>query len=308
MTVTSLSRIVNEGFIKAITQAGTSASSSRASSTGTSLGQKTQVSLSSGLRSGARDFGAGSQLLNNGISVINIARAANEKLLEIVGKLDQVVGDAARSGVTAGKAKRLQASFTALSRDFNRLLKETAEQKTDVFDPADVSAFLSRAGLEQKNVNELELAFKKITPLSDSRVDSQGNVTSSANLIPKVEFLSSLKRAVTDPEDPLAEEATGGFSGVKEKMKKLREMLHSNIKALDDTSEVVGRNLKLVRVVGLAMLDLSSSIPSNSTAASVAEELQTRIRQQAPLLLGEAHNLQAIAVAGLMATSSKTSG
>jgi hypothetical protein len=56
------------------------------------------------------------------------------------------------------------------------------------------------------------------------------------------------------------------------------------------------------------MLDLSSSIPSNATAASVAEQLQTRIRQQAPLLLGEAHNLQAIAVAGMMATSSKTSG
>ena len=308
MAVTSLSKIVNEGFIKAITQAGTSSSSALSSSTGTSLGKKTEVSLSSGLRSGARDFAAGVRLMNTGISVINIARAANEKLLDIVGKLDEVVADAARSGVTAGKAKRLQASFAALSRDFDRLLKETAAQKTDVFDPAEVSAFLARAGLDKQNVEELALAFKKITPLADSRVDSQGNVTSTANLIPKAQFLSSLKRAVTDPEDPLAEEPTGGFSGVKTKMRELRQVLDSNIKALDDASEVVGRNLKLVRVVGLAMLDLAGSIPSNATAASVAEELQTRIRQQAPLLLGEAHNLQAIAIAGLTATSSKTDG
>jgi len=307
MTVTSLSRIVNEGFIKAITQVGTSSSSALSSSSGTSLGQKSEVSLSSGLRKGARDFGAGVQLLNSGISVINISRAANEKLIDLVGKLDEVVADAARSGLTAGKAKRMQAQFTAISRDFDRLLKETAAQKTDVFDPAALSSFLARAGLERENIEELDAAFKKITPLTDSRVDSQGNVTSSTSLIPKAEFLSSLKRAVTDPDDPLAEEPTGGFSGVKTKMRRLRETLDSNIKALDDATEVVERNLKLVRVVGLAMLDLSSSIPANATAESVAAELQARIRQEASLYLREAHNLQPIAVAGLTAAGKKTS-
>lgn len=113
---------------------------------------------------------------------------------------------------------------------------------------------------------------------------------------------------MTDPEDLLAEEPTGGFSQVKGKMKNLRNILDSNIKALDAASEVVGRNLKLVRVVGLAMLDLSSSIRADATAESVASELQTRIRQEASLYLREAHNLQPIAVAGLTAASSKASG
>lgn len=307
MAITVLSRVINETFVKTLTRAGSSSSPSASVAGGTSLGAKSEVSLSAGLRIGARDFGAAVQLLNNGVSVVNVARSANEKLLEIVGKIEGVVRDASKGGVTVGKARRLRAAFEDAAREFNAALKQSADQKLDVFDVDDLSAVLTRGGLEPAKVSEIALAFKKITPLTKSRVDSEGKVTSRTNLIPTDEFARALKQAVFDPEDPLAEDPVGSFVSVREKLKDLRESLRSNVRSLDDTAEVVSKNIDLVRVVGLAMLDLSSSLSTKDTAVTVAEELQARIRQGAPLLVEQAHNLQAIAVAGLTAMGSQDS-
>jgi hypothetical protein len=299
MTVTSLSKVISESFITALTQVGSSLSSQNSSSGGTSLGPRETISVSSGLRSGARDFATGVQLLNRGITVINIARAANEKLLEVVDKLDSVVQEASRTDITQGKAGRLRNTFNDLASDFERLLKEASEQDINVFDATTLSGILKRSGLDPAKVTELETALKKIMPLTESRVDSEGNVTSSANLIPKSEFASAVRRSTYDPDEEGAERPSGGFAETRKKMRALREVLKGNIKAIDETADVIGRNIGLVRVVGLAMLELSGSIRSDATAADVADELQSKIRQGAPLLLAQANNLQAIAVAGL---------
>jgi len=300
--VTSLNKIINETFVKTLTRVGSSSSASGASAARASLGSAQQVSISSGLRLGARDFAAAVQLINSGITVINVARAANEKLIDVVDRLDGLVDSALAGSMTQGRAKRLSNEFRAISRDFEKLLKSTAEQKLDVFNVDDLAGVLSRAGLSKENVEEIAGAFKKLTPLTESRIDSEGNVTSTAKLIPKDEFSRALLQGLPDPEDPLAEEPARSFTGVRSKIKKLRKSLEGNVKALEDTADVVSKNLNLVRVVGLAMLDLSGTVRSDASAADVAEELQARIRQGAPLLLGQAHNLQAIAVAGLNAT------
>jgi hypothetical protein len=109
------------------------------------------------------------QLLNNRISVVNIARAANESLLELVGKLDDVVKDAARGSVSVGKARRLRVSFGEIARDFEKLLAKTAEEKLDVLNPDDLAGVMSRAGLDVDMVTEISGAFRKLTSLSDSR-------------------------------------------------------------------------------------------------------------------------------------------
>jgi hypothetical protein len=280
MAVTPLSRVITESFVKTLTKVGSSSAQSTSTASGTSFGQKSEVSLSAGLRSGARDFSASVQLLNNGISVI-------------------IVKDAARGSISAGKARRLRTSFGDIARDFEKLLAKTAEEKLDVLNPDDLAGVLSRAGLDVDTVGEISGAFRKLTSLSDASVDSAGNVISSANMIPADDFYRALKQSIVDLDDPMAEEAGGGFTGVRSKVAKLRSLLEGNIKGLDETAEVVGKNLELVRVVGLAMLDLSASLPGSATAATVAEDLQTRIRQGAPLLLGQAHNLQSIVVAGL---------
>lgn len=307
MAVTPLSRVITESFVKTLTRVGSSSAQSTTTASGTSLGQQSEVSLSTGLRRGARDFSASVQLLNNGISVINVARAANESLLELVGKLEDVVKDAARGSISAGKARRLRSQFGEVSREFEQLLAKTAEEKLDVLNPDDLASVLARAGLDVDSVSEIAGAFRRLTSLADASVDSAGNVISSANMIPEDDFNRTVKQSIVDLDDPMAEETGAGFNGVRSKVGKLRSLLEENIKGLDETAEVVGKNLELVRVVGLAMLDLSGSLPNDATAATVAEELQTRIRRGAPLLLGQAHNLQPIVVAGLAAISASSS-
>ncbi len=304
MAVTILSRVIDESFVKTLTKVGTSSSSD---STGqTTLRAKQEVSLSEGLRSGARSFGAGIQLLNIGISYINVSRAANEKLLGVVEKLERVLTKASRGGITPGKAQSLKQSFGELVGDFEGVLKETAAQDINVFKVDDLANILARAGLDRDNVNEISNAFKKITSLSDSRIDKSGEVSTSADLIPKEQFYRVLKQSIRDPDEVVGDDdGSGGFSAVRSGMKKLRQTLQSNVKALNQTTDVIGRNIELVRAVGLAMLDLSSSIAGDATAASIAEELQGRIRTSAPLLLSQAHNLEAISVAGLLAVRGK---
>jgi len=308
MTVTSLSKVISESFVTALTKVGSSLSSQKTTGSGTSLSKTETVSLSSGLRSGARDFATGIQLLNAGITTLNIARAANEKLLEVVDKLDSLVDEASRTDITQGKAARLRNSFNSIARDFEKLLKEASKQKIDIFDVDALSSVLKRAGLDTDKVSELETALGNITPLMESRVDSEGNVTSSANLIPKTEFAAAVRRSTYDPDEEGAERPSGGFSETRKKMKALRRVLEGNVKAINDTADVVGRNIGLVRVVGLAMLELSGTIRADATAADVADELQSKIRQGAPLLLAESHNLQGIAVAGLTVSRQKNSG
>ncbi len=306
MAVTNLSRVISETFVKTLTRVGTSSSSSSTQAGGaTSFGQQQEISLSAGLRNGARDFSASVQLLNNGISVINVARDANEKLLELVSQMDKTVQDAARGGIGPSRAKRLRAEFGEAVRKFEKLLQSTAGQELDVFNPDDLSSVLSRAGLELEQVDELAGAFRSLTALNEAKVDSSGAVTSTATLIPKDDFQRAVTQSIVDLDDPLAVDDVSGFGGVRSKMRALRRVLEGNVSALDKTASVVGKNLELVRVVGLAMLDLSSSITGSSTAASVAEELQSKIRQGAPLLLSQSHNLQAIAVAGLTAIRSQ---
>lgn len=297
MAITPLSRVITESFVKTLTQVGTSSAQS------TGLGQSSQVSISAGLRSGARNFSVGVQLLNNGITVINVARAANENLLELVGRLEDVVSDASKGGIGPGKARRLRSAFGDVASEFEALIAKTAEEKLDVFNPDDLSNVLSRAGLEIETVDEIAAAFKKLTSLADASIDVAGNVVSSASMIPEDDFNRILRQSIVDLDDPLAEEAGGGFVAIRNKVTKLRNVLEGNIKALDQTADVIGKNLNLVRVVGLAMLDLSDSLPSDATAASAAEQLQVKIRQGAPLLLGQAHNLKSIVVAGMAATS-----
>lgn len=306
MAVTILSKVIDEGFIKALTKVGSSSSALNKSGGVTTIGAKQEVSLSEGLRNGARSFGASIQLLNVGISYINVSRAANEKLLEIVEKLDVVVSTANKGDVTSGKAQRFKQSFHELTREFEKILKKTSEQDINVFKVDDLAGVLSRAGLERDNVDEISNAFKKITALSDSRVDTNGKVTTSADLIPEAQFNRILKQSVRDPDAvPGDDDGSGSFASVRSGIKKLRETLRSNVKALNQTTDVIGDNIELVRAVGLAMLDLSSSIAGNATAASIAETLQSKIRTSAPLLLRQAHNLEPISVAGLTLVRSR---
>ncbi len=83
-------------------------------------------------------------------------------------------------------------------------------------------------------------------------------------------------------------------------LKKLREQISNNIKALDGALEVIGENVSLVRATGLAMLDIRNELTGAEDAEQVAKLLRDRIARDAGVaLLAQAENLTPIAFAAL---------
>jgi hypothetical protein len=82
-------------------------------------------------------------------------------------------------------------------------------------------------------------------------------------------------------------------------LKAMKEQLTDNIEGVNNASDIILKNIDLVRAAGFAFLDLSSSVSSEDDADKVAALLRDRIRRDAPAALAQAENLQSIAVAAL---------
>jgi len=87
-------------------------------------------------------------------------------------------------------------------------------------------------------------------------------------------------------------------------LKALREQITTNVEALQNAFDVVAQNIELVRATGLALLEIGDALTNETDAASVAELLRRRIREQVPEALAQAENLDPIAVATLTYTGS----
>jgi hypothetical protein len=79
----------------------------------------------------------------------------------------------------------------------------------------------------------------------------------------------------------------------------------NNIEALDEAAALVQRNIELVRATGFAFLDASKQVTGDKNAEMLALEIQGSIRSKASENLSEAHNLNSILSAGLLAVSQK---
>lgn len=82
-------------------------------------------------------------------------------------------------------------------------------------------------------------------------------------------------------------------------LKALKSQLTDNLEAVDYATDVISKNIDLVRAAGFAFLDLSSTISSDDEADQVAARLREEIRKNAPAALAQAENLQNLAVAAL---------
>ncbi len=80
----------------------------------------------------------------------------------------------------------------------------------------------------------------------------------------------------------------------------LKDQLETNLKAMDNATNVVSLNIDLVRATGFALLDLSEQITSSDDAESIARKLKNEIRSNAPQALSQAENLHPLAVAAMM--------
>jgi hypothetical protein len=302
MTVSSLRQVITGKFIQGLTKQSKASNSSAAINRNSADAASLDVSL----RTGARNLGQGLQALNIGITYINVSRDVNEKLLDVVTKLELLVSKGAK-GVASGQNEGLmQQEFQGLATEFQKLVRNAKIQGNDVLDVTALSEVMVRGGVDPEASSELGAAFDKIEPVATG--DKEAPTTSSGAIIPLNQFANALRRTSAqfaqaqesgEPIDGLG----AAFKPVRDTLSELREKLQSNIKALNQASDVVAKNIDVVRAAGLAMLDLSSSIKGNEDPETIARIIQEKIRKGAPGALAEASNINSIMVAGFSLTS-----
>ena len=82
-------------------------------------------------------------------------------------------------------------------------------------------------------------------------------------------------------------------------LKAMKAQLSDNLDGVNYATDIILKNIDLVRAAGFAFLDLSSTVSSEDDADKVAALLRDNIRKNAPAALAQAENLQNIAVAAL---------
>jgi hypothetical protein len=304
MAINSLERIINTTFLTKIskTSSGSSSSNPLSSSADEALvGQ----ALYNSLRSGAQNFAASIQLLNNSATFVNISLDTTEKLLEMVGKLETITAKANKGNISSSAAKQMRRDFDAIADEFDKVIEMVTKEDQDLFDTEQMKAVLARAGLDAEKVSELALALKRFTHPAEPTIGTDGAVVSDGNPVPLADFQRALRAAIVDPDDP-TDDRSGFFGKVKGELQAIRIQLQTNIKALKDTSKLIGDNITLVRAAGLAFLDVSNEMTGRESAEAIAEQLRDRIRSSARSQLNQAHNLEPIMVAGLAALSEKS--
>jgi hypothetical protein len=172
--------------------------------------------------------------------------------------------------------------------------------------PALMSGSITSGGLDPSKVDELEAAFRKVSSFSGVTVSSNGETTSNAELFPAEDFYRAVRQATRDPEDPpQSDDGSAAFQKIRLAVKEIRRKVESNIESLNQAATLVQRNIELVRATGFALLDASQSVSGDKDAEVLALEIRGAVRSKARGNLSEAHNLNAILAAGLLAVSEK---
>jgi hypothetical protein len=299
MAISSLRTVVTASFIQGLSSGG---SGGRAAATG--KGKDTQA-IDVTLRSTAKNFAAGVQSLNVGISYVNVSRDFNRRLLTTVDKLEGLVSRAGKGNLTSSSAKVMRDEFESLARDFQDTLKRSKIQGRDVLDPSTLADVLGDAGLSSEKVDELRVAFREMRSLSQASIGAEGESISLPPTIPVDEFTSAVRRStVSDEAEEGAEpeDVAANFSGIRDSLKRIRSTLKDNLSALDKTTEVLKQNLEISRAAGLAFLDVSNNVKGNESPEDLADAIRRQIQSAAPRALSQAHNLESIMVAGLTAS------
>lgn len=297
MTITSLDKVINTTFLTKLSRV--SGGQDRTSPLGSSSSGATltpQV-LYDSIRAGARNFAAGFQLLNASATFINVSLDTNEKLLDIVGELENITRKANKGNISGSQARKMRSAFDDLADKFETLIESATEGKQDFFDPRELEDVLLRAGLDKEKVTELAINLRKFASPAERTIDSEGNVSSDGNPVPLLEFQKALRTAIVDPDD--TDDKSGFFSKVGKTLQDLKLKLQTNIKSLKNTASLVGENITLTRAAGFAFLNVSNEMTGLENPEELVADIQKRIRQEAATALPQVKNLENIMIAGL---------
>jgi hypothetical protein len=302
MAINSLERIINTTLLTKISKTSSSASSSKSPLSSSSSEPLVGQALYNSLRSGAQNFAAGIQLLSSSATFVNLSLDTTEKLLDMVKQLETITSKANKGNISGSSAKQMRAEFEKIAEGFDKLIEGATKEDTDLFDVDQLQGVLTNAGLDPEKVGELALALKRFTHPAEPTIGADGEVSSNGNPVPLADFQRALRAAIVDPDDP-TDDRSGFFGRVKSKIKDIRIQLETNLKALKDTTTLIGDNITLVRAAGFAFLEVSNEMTGRESAEAIAEQLRQKIRATARSQLGQAHNLEPILVAGMASLS-----
>ena len=298
MGISTLSSVITGDFITNI------ASGSASSKPKIGLTKEPDEALSVTLQRGARGAAASIQALNSGISYINIAADYTQNMLDVVNAVDKPGQKAGKGNITPTNARLYRQRFDELAKGYEALVVGSVVKGRDLLATDQMGAILARGGLNPERVDELEAAFKKVTSFSGVEVTATGETMASGQLFPAEEFYRAVRQATRDPEDPPQnDDGSAAFSKIRIAVKEIRNKVQKNIDALVEAADLVQKNIALVRATGFAFLDASKTVDGSQNADTVALQLRGAIRSQAAGSLGEAHNLNAMLSAGLLAVA-----
>jgi hypothetical protein len=302
MAISTINNIITGDFITNI------AKGSASSKPAIGVSKPPEEPLSVTLQRGARGAAAAIQSLNAGVSYINIAKDYTANMLNVVNALDSLVKKAGKGNIAPGKAKLYKSQFDDLAKVYEELVVGSVVKGRDLLSTDAISETLRQGGLNPARVLELEAAFKKISSFSGVEVTASGETMASGQLFPAEDFYKALRQATRDPEDPPQDDdGSAAFSKIRVAVKKIQEKVQRNIDALGEAENLVQQNIELARVTGFAFLDASKVVDGSKNADTIALELRGTIRSKASRYLGEAHNLNSILAAGLLAVEKSSS-
>ena len=298
MGISTLNSIITGDFITNI------ASGTASSKPKIGLSKEPDEPLSVTLQRGARGAAAAIQSLNSGISFINIASDYTQNMLNVVNGLESLVQKAGKGNIPPSKAKLYKSQFDELSQAYEELVVGSVVKGRDILSTAQMAEVLKKGGLDPARVDELEAAFKKVSSFSGVDILSTGETKSSGELFPAQDFYRALRQATRDPEDPVQnDDGSAAFTKIRIAVKEIKDKVVKNIESLNSAAGLVQKNIELVRATGFALLDASKGVSGDKDAEVLAMEIRGAIRSKAPGNLSEAHNLNSILAAGLLAVS-----
>jgi flagellin-like hook-associated protein FlgL len=136
-----------------------------------------------------------------------------------------------------------------------------------------------------------DIAFGHGTAFNGFSIVAQDSTEQSVRAPGRFSSLFSSSRTIKTRSDAY---------GLLADAKAVRDELKNNLKTVKEGIELIEKNMSVVREAGLALLDLSSSITSGSSASAIAFQVSSTVRARVPGAAQEVQNLNPIVAAVLL--------
>ncbi len=175
MAISSLSRVINKGFLTNLFaggQSSSSRSSSSSSSSSTDAVFKSPSLLKDGLRNGARIFGEAIQNLNVATSFLGATKDTLENLVDVVDKVISLAETASQSRVGSAQRANIDSEFRRLGTKFKKIVSEATGTKVSVLSETDLQTALVSVGLDAESSESVAKIFKQFEFSDDDQIGS----------------------------------------------------------------------------------------------------------------------------------------